>query len=203
MPTARLDVLWCQRRPARWTWGSRALRPRSSAAQAPSSVAVMSDSDVQRFSAKRSRRCRHPLCGSLFISSSRPKTLTPESRAQVPMILSAVRKVFSRRSGCRRPHGYEGVGSSNVELGLKRANIVRELLLAAQVAASAIEVSSRGESAPALATADEVDGTSQSTRRNHGEMKSRSPAVGHLGWLCSNAGRRFAVCVSAGVSAQS
>jgi outer membrane protein OmpA-like peptidoglycan-associated protein len=129
---------------------------RVSAAHAPSTVAVISDSEVQRVFGEALGALPAPPLRFSFYFEFRTEELTTESRARVPMILNALRK-YSAAEVIVVGHT-DAVGSArqNVELGLKRAKAVRELLLAAQVAASMIEVSSRGESEPELATADEV-----------------------------------------------
>jgi outer membrane protein OmpA-like peptidoglycan-associated protein len=83
--------------------------------------------------------------------------LTDESRAQMPEILQSVKA---------HPHpdvivvGHTdtvGTAENNVELGLKRAAIVRNLLVAAGLDASAVEATSHGESDLLVKTPDETD----------------------------------------------
>ncbi len=82
--------------------------------------------------------------------------LTAESRAALPEILDAARtrpfaEVFIVGHTDRA-----GATEANIQLGLKRAQAVRDLLLDTRVAGEAIRVSSHGESEPLVATADNV-----------------------------------------------
>jgi outer membrane protein OmpA-like peptidoglycan-associated protein len=127
-----------------------------SATQAPSSVAVISDSDVQQVFGEALSALPPPPLRFTFYFEFQTEELTPESRARVPMILEAVREYPVAEVIVVGHTDTTGSADKNVELGLKRATAVRELLLAARVATSAIEVRSHGEVDPALATADEV-----------------------------------------------
>ena len=129
---------------------------RVSAAAAPSAVAVISDSDVREVFGEALGALPAPPLRFIFYFEFQTEKLTPESLAQVPMILDAVRGYPTAEVVVVGHTDTIGAAPKNVELGLKRANVVRELLLAAHVADSVIDLSSRGESEPALATADEV-----------------------------------------------
>jgi outer membrane protein OmpA-like peptidoglycan-associated protein len=83
--------------------------------------------------------------------------LTAESRALTPEILQTAR---SRPNPDVIVVGHTdtmGTAPSNYELGLRRAAIVRNLLVAAGLDAAAIEVTSHGEGDPLVPTADETN----------------------------------------------
>jgi outer membrane protein OmpA-like peptidoglycan-associated protein len=84
------------------------------------------------------------------------EVLTDESRALVPDILSAIRARPFPDVVAVGHTDTMGVSATNFELGLKRANTVRDLLVEAGLVASAVEVISHGESDLLVRTADEV-----------------------------------------------
>jgi outer membrane protein OmpA-like peptidoglycan-associated protein len=82
--------------------------------------------------------------------------LTDQSRALVPRILEALKNRPFPDLAIVGHTDTTGSAASNIELGLKRANAIRALLVAAGVSASVIEVTSHGESDLLVKTADGV-----------------------------------------------
>jgi outer membrane protein OmpA-like peptidoglycan-associated protein len=84
------------------------------------------------------------------------EVLTEESRALVPDILRAIGARPVPDVVVVGHTDTTGVSAMNFDLGLKRADTVRDLLVEAGLAASSIEVVSLGESDLLVPTADEV-----------------------------------------------
>jgi outer membrane protein OmpA-like peptidoglycan-associated protein len=82
--------------------------------------------------------------------------LTAESRALVPDVLQAVKDIPYPEVVVIGHTDTTGTAASNVELGLKRANVVQRLLLDAGLAGSLIEVTSHGEADLLVQTPDET-----------------------------------------------
>jgi OmpA-OmpF porin, OOP family len=127
-----------------------------SATQAPSPVAVIADKDIDQMFGQALAALPPPPLRFTFYFEFETQELTLESRASLAAILSAVKKYPAPEVIVVGHTDRMGSVPRNMELGLKRANVVRDLLVAAHVARSAIEISSRGEAEPALVTADEV-----------------------------------------------
>ena len=82
--------------------------------------------------------------------------LTPESQAQLPQVNVAVREFPAPEVAVVGHTDRLGRSEFNARLALQRAELIRDALIAAGVAARMIEVSSHGESNPLIPTADEV-----------------------------------------------
>ena len=83
--------------------------------------------------------------------------LTDQSRALFPRILAALRnRPFPDLAVVGHTDTTGSGFASNIELGLKRANAIRALLLAAGVNANVIEVTSHGKADLLIKTADGV-----------------------------------------------
>ena len=82
--------------------------------------------------------------------------LTDESRALIPRVLQAVKGRPFPDVAVVGHTDTTGTAASNIELGLRRANAIRSLLVAAGVDAAVIEVTSHGEADLLVKTADEV-----------------------------------------------
>jgi OmpA-OmpF porin, OOP family len=82
--------------------------------------------------------------------------LTAESRALMSDILSEVKKRFMPEVAVVGHTDTMGTPAANGELGLKRATTVRNLLIAAGLDSSLIDVISHGEAEPIVRTADET-----------------------------------------------
>ena len=82
--------------------------------------------------------------------------LTPESRALVPDVLQVVRARPTPDVIVVGHTDTTGTSPSNYDLGLRRATVVRDLLVAAGLEASVVEVTSHGEGDPLVTTRDET-----------------------------------------------
>ena len=82
--------------------------------------------------------------------------LTAESRALVPAILVSVKNRPVPEVVVTGHTDTTGSATSNFELGLKRATMVRTLLIDAGLDQAAIEVTSHGEAALLVATPDDT-----------------------------------------------
>jgi outer membrane protein OmpA-like peptidoglycan-associated protein len=82
--------------------------------------------------------------------------LTEESRALLPRVLEAVRGRPFPDVAVIGHTDTTGSAASNIELGLKRANAIRTLLVQAGVRADLIEVTSHGEADLLVKTGDNV-----------------------------------------------
>lgn len=82
--------------------------------------------------------------------------LTAESRALMSEILSEVKQRFMPEVAVVGHTDTMGTPSANLELGLKRATTVRNLLVVAGLDSSLIDVISHGEAEPIVRTADET-----------------------------------------------
>ena len=129
---------------------------RVSTNQPPGPVTIMSEAEVQRlFGDALTALPPPPLHFTLFFLFESDE-LTEQSRAVVPEILEAVR---TRQVPDVLVVGHTdttGTPASNVELGLKRATMVRNRLVEVGLAASAIEVASFGEADLLVSTADDT-----------------------------------------------
>lgn len=81
-------------------------------------------------------------------------TLTPESQAQVPVILALVAERGQPDVAIIGHTDTTGAAPANVTLGLRRATLVRDRLVAAGLDGALIEVTSHGESNPLEPTPD-------------------------------------------------
>jgi outer membrane protein OmpA-like peptidoglycan-associated protein len=82
--------------------------------------------------------------------------LTDESRALIPQILQAVAQQALPEVVVIGHTDTTGTDQSNVELGLKRANMVRTILIDARLNPSLIQVTSHGEADLLVPTANDV-----------------------------------------------
>ena len=81
-------------------------------------------------------------------------TLTPESRALVPEILATVQTRTSPDVSIIGHTDSTGGAAANVALGLRRAAVVRELLVGAGLDSAVVDVASHGESNPVVPMPD-------------------------------------------------
>ncbi|HEY3092307.1 MAG TPA: OmpA family protein [Vicinamibacterales bacterium] len=82
--------------------------------------------------------------------------LTAESRALLPQVLQAVKDTPFPDVAVIGHTDTTGSAASNVELGLRRANMVRQILLGTGLEGSLIEVTSHGEADLLVPTPDET-----------------------------------------------
>jgi len=126
------------------------------AGQAPGQVVEISESDVQRlFGAALAAQPPAPVHFTLNFRFD-SEELTDESRALVTNVLQTVKTYPAPRVTVVGHTDTTGSLESNVELGLRRANVVRGLLIMAGLDGGAIDVTSHGEAALLVPTADDV-----------------------------------------------
>jgi len=122
----------------------------------PDAVTTMSAAEVQQiFGAALSSLpapLRHFTLYFLFDSEE----LTDESRAQLDEVVSAVRGRAAPDVGIVGHTDTAGTSSANFQLGLRRANAVRGLLVAAGLDPGVVDVTSHGEADPLIPTPDET-----------------------------------------------
>jgi outer membrane protein OmpA-like peptidoglycan-associated protein len=112
---------------------------------APSPITVMSDEEVTRiFGAAIAALPPAPKHFTLYFEFESDK-LTFESVALVPEILQAVKVLEVPEVAVVGHTDTMGTHKANLELGLKRANTVRSLLVEAGLPDSTIDVTSHGE----------------------------------------------------------
>jgi outer membrane protein OmpA-like peptidoglycan-associated protein len=123
---------------------------------APSPAMPLSEAEVQRlFGAALSSLPPAPRHFTLYFRFDSDE-LTDESRALFPMILQSVAEQAVPEVLVIGHTDTTGTAPSNVELGLKRANTVRNLLVEARLNPALIEVTSHGEADLLIPTANDV-----------------------------------------------
>lgn len=124
--------------------------------QPPGPVKVMSEADAQRlFGAALSALPPAALHFILYFRFESDE-LTDRSRALVPEVLQAAKHRPFPDVAVIGHTDTTGNAAGNVELGLRRANAIRSVLVDAGVDAAVIEVTSHGETDLLVKTADEV-----------------------------------------------
>jgi outer membrane protein OmpA-like peptidoglycan-associated protein len=122
----------------------------------PGTPTILSEADVQSMFgdvlSALPPRARHFTLYFQFESDE----LTAESRALVPDVLQAVKDIPFPEVNVIGHTDTTGNSTSNVELGLRRANVVRRLLLDAGLDGSLIEVTSHGEADLLVQTPDDT-----------------------------------------------
>jgi outer membrane protein OmpA-like peptidoglycan-associated protein len=124
--------------------------------RAPTAVTTISEADVQRiFGGALSAL---PPAAENFVLFFRFESdeLTDESRALVPQIMAAVTRRPFPEVAVVGHTDTTGAAASNIELGLRRANAIRGILIAAGIDATVIETTSHGEADLLVKTADGV-----------------------------------------------
>ena len=122
----------------------------------PGPVTTLSKADVDRFFGEALAALpRAPGHFTLYFQFE-SNQLTGESRALVPQILRAVKDRSDPEVAIVGHTDTMGTSAANVELGLKRAMMVRALLVNAGLDPSVIEVTSHGEGNPLVRTPDET-----------------------------------------------
>jgi len=129
---------------------------RVSANQPPAPVTVMSEAEAHRlFGDVLSALPPPPQHFTLYFRFESDE-LTEESRALAPEILQAVKNRPIPEVVVVGHTDTTGTPASNFELGLKRANMVRNLLVDAGLDSSFVEVASHGEAELLVPTADDT-----------------------------------------------
>lgn len=122
----------------------------------PAPVIVMSEADAQRQFGGALSALPPPAQHFTLYFRFESDELTDESRALLPQILQAVKDRPFPDVAVVGHTDTTGTPAGNFELGLRRANAIRNRLVAAQVAASLIEATSHGEADLLITTANEV-----------------------------------------------
>jgi OmpA-OmpF porin, OOP family len=124
--------------------------------QAPAAVTVMSEAAVTRlFGPVLSALPPAPRHFTLYFRFESDE-LTDESRALLPQILEAVKTFPVPEVAVIGHTDTTGAAAVNIQLGLRRANAIRSVLVAAGLDASLIDTTSHGETDPLVKTADDV-----------------------------------------------
>jgi outer membrane protein OmpA-like peptidoglycan-associated protein len=122
--------------------------------QRPGPITVMTLEEIQKiFGAALSALPPAPRHFTLYFKFESDE-LTDESRALVPEILSTVKNLAVPEVAVVGHTDTMGAAKSNIELGLKRASTVRNILVDAGLAANTIEVTSHGEGDLLVKTGD-------------------------------------------------
>lgn len=122
----------------------------------PTRVRVMAESEVKRlFSDALAALPPEPVHFTLFFRFESDE-LTDESRAIVPQVLGALKNRPVPEISVVGHTDTTGTPASNYELGMKRANTVRTLLLDAGLEPSALDVTSHGEAELLVRTTDNI-----------------------------------------------
>jgi outer membrane protein OmpA-like peptidoglycan-associated protein len=119
--------------------------------------AVLPSDDVARLFADVLSAIPPPARRFLLYFELGSEDLTPEARALVPEILALVRERGQPDVSVVGHTDTTGTTASNVELGMRRAQLVRDLLVGAGLSASLIELASHGESNPVEPTPDNTE----------------------------------------------
>jgi outer membrane protein OmpA-like peptidoglycan-associated protein len=124
--------------------------------QPPSPPATLPPDEVQRLFGDALAAMPPPARRFLLYFDTGETTLTAESRAQVPDILATVKSRPAPEVSIVGHTDTTGGAASNVELGLRRAALIRDQLVAAGLDQRLVEVASHGETNPVVPTADNV-----------------------------------------------
>ncbi|HEY1913456.1 MAG TPA: OmpA family protein [Vicinamibacterales bacterium] len=124
--------------------------------QPPAAVVVLTEADVNRLFGDALSAL--PAAPQHFILYFRFESneLTDESHALLPKVLDAVRQQPFPDVSVIGHTDTTGTNSGNYQLGLRRANTIRDRLIESGISASLIEATSHGEADPLIKTADEV-----------------------------------------------
>jgi outer membrane protein OmpA-like peptidoglycan-associated protein len=128
----------------------------ATSAERPSPIKTLSQAEIDRlFGDAISALPPAPQHFTLFFRFQ-SDALTDESRALVPQILRAVKDRPDPEVAIVGHTDTMGMPPANVGLGLKRARMVRALLVDAGLAASTIDVMSHGEGDPLIPTPNDT-----------------------------------------------
>jgi outer membrane protein OmpA-like peptidoglycan-associated protein len=128
----------------------------TTANQRPGPVRTMSEAEVQRVFGSALAALPPPARHFTLYFRFESGELTDESHALVPEILSTVRQRSDPEVAVIGHTDTMGTPRTNVELGLKRADTVLDLLVAAGLDRSTVEAISHGEGNLLIQTADET-----------------------------------------------
>lgn len=122
--------------------------------QLGSAPAVLAAAEVQRIFGDALAAMPPPARRYLHYFESGSEALTPEARALGADILTTVQQRTRPDVSIIGHTDTTGVASANVVLGLRRAELVRDLLLGAGLDGDLVELASHGEANPVVTTAD-------------------------------------------------
>lgn len=121
---------------------------------APSTPAILPAADIQRIFGDALAALPPAAVRYLLYFESGSDTLTPDSKALVAGILATVQARTRPDVSIIGHTDTTGTAPANVALGVRRASLVRDLLLAAGLEGELVEVASHGESNPVVPTPD-------------------------------------------------
>jgi outer membrane protein OmpA-like peptidoglycan-associated protein len=127
-----------------------------SVTQAPSAPEILTDREIREIFGEALSSLPPPPQRFTLHFRFESEELTAESRRRVADIVAAVQNYPAPEVVVVGHTDTTGASLKNFQLGLRRAENVRDILIAASVNASAIEVTSNGEADPVVRTADEV-----------------------------------------------
>ena len=122
--------------------------------QAPTAPAVLPPDEVQRLFGDALAIVPPPARRFLLYFDTGGDTLTAESRAQVPEILETVRVRPVPEVSIVGHTDTTGSAAANVDLGLRRAGLIRDFLVGAGLDVRLVDVASHGETNPVVRTPD-------------------------------------------------
>jgi outer membrane protein OmpA-like peptidoglycan-associated protein len=124
--------------------------------QAPGPVTELTEDEIQRiFGSALAAQPPAPIQFTLYFQFD-SEELTDDSRQMVTEVLQVVKKYPVPRVTVVGHTDTTGSVEGNIELGLRRANAVRALLVEVGIESSAIDSTSHGEAALLVPTADGV-----------------------------------------------
>jgi outer membrane protein OmpA-like peptidoglycan-associated protein len=124
--------------------------------QPPAPPTTRSNDDVQRLFGDALGVVAPPALRFVLYFESGSNTLIAESRAMIPQVVAALRARVSPEVMVIGHTDTTGAAAANAAAGMRRATLIRDLLVAEGLAASAIEVASHGEANLAVPTPDET-----------------------------------------------
>jgi len=124
------------------------------AGQAPTTPVVLDDVEVQRLFGDALSALPPPARRFLLYFDTGDDTLTDASRALVPEILATVGGRPAPEVSIVGHTDTTGTPAANVDLGLRRAALIRDLLVGAGLDNRLIDVASHGEANPVVPTPD-------------------------------------------------
>jgi len=129
---------------------------RATPTTAPTAVVMMSEAEVQRIFGD-ALSALPPLTQQFTVFFRfESEELTPESRAQLPTILEAVKNHAAREVVVIGHTDTTGAPNRNYDLGMSRARTVRDSLVSIGLESAVIQVISHGEADQLVKTPDEI-----------------------------------------------
>jgi outer membrane protein OmpA-like peptidoglycan-associated protein len=123
---------------------------------APQAPAILPADEIQRIFGDALAALPPPARRYRLYFESGSDTLTPDARALVPEILALVQSRTRPDVSIVGHTDSTDTAAANIALGLRRAGLVRNLLIAAGLESDLVEVASHGEANPVVPTADDV-----------------------------------------------